>query len=144
MAIKENAFGLFSMYLHPFIKCFVFLKTLNLHLEEIDNNRSAQRPQLIFCPDLAYTGNSSGFLIYFSFFFYYFFFFFFGFLSFSVTEFLLVLATVEPLYKSHLGNRRNWPLQRGFKQESMYGLFCPPGRKKWSLSEGFNGINRQA
>ena len=76
MAIKENAFGLFSMYLHPFIKCFVFLKTLNLHLEEIDNNRSAQRPQLIFCPDLAYTrGNPSGFLIYFSFFFYYFFFF---------------------------------------------------------------------
>ena len=75
MAIKENAFGLFSMYLHPFIKCFVFLKTLNLRLEEIDNNRSAQRPQLIFCPDLAYTGNSSGFLIYFSFFFYYFFFF---------------------------------------------------------------------
>ena len=109
MAIKENVFGLFSLCLHPFIKCFVFLKTLNLHLEEIDNNRSAQRPQLIFCPDLAYTGNSSGFLIYFSFFFYYFFFFF-GFLSFSVTEFLLVLATVEPLYKGHLGNRRNWPL----------------------------------
>ena len=75
MAIKENAFGLFSMCLHPFIKCFVFLKTLNLHLEEIDNNRSAQRPQLIFCPDLAYTGNSSGFLISFSFLFYYFFFF---------------------------------------------------------------------
>ena len=92
----------------PSSNAFVFLKTLNLHLEEIDNNRSAQRPQLIFCPDLAYTGNSSVFLIYFSLFFYYFFFF--CFLSFSVTELLLVLATVEPLYKGQLGNRRNWPL----------------------------------
>ena len=37
--------------------------------------------------------------------------------------------------------RRRWPLQRGCKQESMYGFFRPPGRKKvavvkrWPLRE---------
>ena len=37
--------------------------------------------------------------------------------------------------------RRRWPLQRGCKQESMYGFFRPPGRKKvaivkrWPLGE---------
>lgn len=29
---------------------------------------------------------------------------------------------VEPVYSGHLGDRRKWLLQRGFKQESMYGF----------------------
>ena len=111
MAIKENAFGLFSMYLHPFIKCFVFLKALNLHLEEIDNNQLQSK-----CSTTS-TDFLSGLSIHGQFFGFFNLFFpllllllFFCFLSFSVTELLLVLATVEPLYKGHLGNRRNWPL----------------------------------
>ena len=89
------------MYVHPFIKCFVFLKTLNLHLEEIDNNPSAQ---LIFCPNLAYTrAILRVFYIFFllllllqSFVFY---------LG-SVTEFLLKLQLNPLSYNGHLGDKK--------------------------------------
>ena len=43
--------------------------------------------------------------------------------------------TVSSLYNGNMGDRRKWPLQRGFKQESMYQFFCPPGRKKVAVIE---------
>ena len=36
---------------------------------------------------------------------------------------------VEPVYSSHLGDRRKWLLKRGFKQESMYDLLSARTKK---------------
>ena len=42
---------------------------------------------------------------------------------------------LECLYNGHIGQRRKWPLKRGFKQESMYGFFSA-GTKKVAVSGG--------
>ena len=49
---------------------------------------------------------------------------------------MLLRYKVEPLYNGHLGYRRKRPLQRGFKQKSMYGFFVRRKEKKEADSGG--------
>ena len=42
-------------------------------------------------------------------------------------------CTVELHYNGHLRDRRKWPLQRGFKQDSMYGFLVRRDEQMWPL-----------